>query len=215
MSSASLVPCLVQLRTEFNQLFPDRDKSSDGWIGDAAHSSRDSDHNPAPDGQVHAIDVDRDLAPGVDMLDYVNHVIARCRTGLENRLTYVIYNRHIWSASNGWRRSDYNGSNPHDKHAHFSASYTPSREANKRSWALEEVPVALTADDKKWITGEFTRVAKAVVKEELAAYGRGDGDTTGRVYSRDGLATTVEQDTKKIREALDEIKSVLTKPAGK
>jgi hypothetical protein len=31
-----LVPCLVQLRTEFNTLSPNRDKGADGSIGDTA-----------------------------------------------------------------------------------------------------------------------------------------------------------------------------------
>lgn len=161
MASWSLVPCLVKLRTEFNDLFPDRDKASDGSIGDTAHSARTSDHNPAGDGQVHAIDVDINLAPGVSMLAYVNHIVERCRTGAENRLTYVIFNRRIWAASTGWQNRAYDGTNPHDKHVHFSASYTPARESNTRSWLLEEVPVALTNDDRNDV--------RAIVRTEIAA----------------------------------------------
>ena len=77
MASWILVPCLVKLRSEFNAIAPDRDKSSDGSIGDAAHQDSQSDHNPDETGnvpirdaykvnEVHAIDVDVDLrVPGL------------------------------------------------------------------------------------------------------------------------------------------------------
>lgn len=35
---AILIACLDELFKEFDQLAPDRDTASDGWIGDAAHS---------------------------------------------------------------------------------------------------------------------------------------------------------------------------------
>lgn len=148
----ALVPCLVRLRSDFNDLFPGRDHTSDGWIGDPAHQSRASDHNPGSRGLVHAIDVDRDLGSGADLQAFVDHIVARCRTGAEKRLTYVIYDRTIWSATRGWVGRRYTGGNPHDKHAHFSASSAPVRERDVSTWHLEEVPVALTPADKKFIT---------------------------------------------------------------
>jgi hypothetical protein len=51
-----------QLREQFDDTFPDRDRRSDGWIGDLRHSARPSDHNPdSATGVVRAIDVDRDV----------------------------------------------------------------------------------------------------------------------------------------------------------
>src|SRR5688572_25663599 len=97
-----LVPSLVALRTEFNRLFPGRDKTSDGWIGDTAHSATKSDHNPDLRGLVHAIDVDRDLRGDVTMAQVVDLIVTRCRTGRERRLTYVIFDSRIASASRGW-----------------------------------------------------------------------------------------------------------------
>jgi hypothetical protein len=146
-----LVPCLGQLRTEINRVAPDRDKSSDGTIGDTAHQQNVSDHNddeigrvPIRDAdsrhEVHAYDADVDLrVPGLSMEDVVQHIVARCRSGAEKRLRYLIYNRRIWEASNGWRQRTYSGDNPHDKHAHFSASYETSREADTSSWHLDEL----------------------------------------------------------------------------
>lgn len=162
---AKLVPCLVLLRATFDDLFPGRDHASDGWIGDPAHQARDSDHNPDSRGLVHAIDVDRDLGEGADMQAFVDHLVGRCRTGAEKRLTYVIFNRRIWSASHEWANRPYTGTNPHDKHAHFSASYLPARETNTTSWHLEEVPVALTEADKAWIRADNDRAAKQAAIE--------------------------------------------------
>lgn len=154
----ALVPCLVQLRAEFNAIAPRRDKRSDGWIGDPAHAGRSSDHNPDETGnvpirdadkinEVHGLDVDADLnVPGLTMWMVVARLVARCRAGSENRLRYIIWDRRIWSASAGWTTAGepYDGDNPHTEHAHFSASYEPAREASKASWHLQEV-VPVTA----------------------------------------------------------------------
>lgn len=163
---AALVTCLVGLRSEINLLAPGRDKTSDGWIGDAAHQASRSDHNPDSRGLVHAVDLDVDLrTSGLDMEKVVQHVLLRCRSGAEKRLRYVIYNRRIWEASNGWRQRAYGGANPHDKHAHFSASYDPRLEASTASWRLEDIPVALTEADKSWFRSEL----RAAVKTEVDA----------------------------------------------
>ena len=60
---AYLAPSLVQLRNEINRRWPNRDKTSDGWIGDPAHQATKSDHNPDSKGCVHALDIDKD---GID-----------------------------------------------------------------------------------------------------------------------------------------------------
>jgi hypothetical protein len=187
MASWVLVPCLVQLRTELNQLAPNRDKSSDGTIGDAAHQDRVSDHNddevgrvPIRDAdskhEVHAVDLDADLRePGLTLEMVVQHVVGRCRSGKERRLRYVIYRRRIWEASNGWKQQDYDGDNAHEEHAHFSSSYVTELEASTASWALEEIPVALTETDKKWLVAQISAVEtrlraeiNAVPTEDLA-----------------------------------------------
>lgn len=173
MASWILVPSLVKLRSEFNTIAPERLKNSDGSVGDAAHADSESDHNPDETGhvpikdadnknEVHAIDVDKDLrVSGLDMEDCVQFILARCRAGAEKRLRYIIYRRRIWSASNGWRQKAYTGSNAHNEHAHFSASYETAREASTASWHLEDIPVAMTDEDRKFITAEITRIVRA------------------------------------------------------
>jgi len=175
MADWVLIPCLRALFAEFDRIAPSRDRASDGSIGDAAHQSTVSDHNPDETGavpihdadhvnEVHAIDVDNNLRESdLTMEKVVQFLLGRCRSGAEKRLRYIIYNRRIWSASNGWRRQNYTGSNAHDHHAHFSSSYTSAHEASTASWHLEDVPVALTADDKKWIAAEI----RAAVRAEL------------------------------------------------
>jgi hypothetical protein len=78
----------------------------------------------------------------------VQFLLARCRSGAERRLRYIIWNRRIWSASSDWVQKTYTGASAHTEHAHFSASYTSSLEASTASWHLEDIPVALTAADK-------------------------------------------------------------------
>lgn len=188
MAAWVLIPCLVRLRSEFDVIAPDRDRASDGTIGDKAHRQRVSDHNPDETGavpirdadraeEVHAIDVDDDLrTPGLTMEAVVQFLLARCRSGQENRLRYVIYNRRIWEASNGWRQRAYVGDNPHTEHAHFSGSYDTAREADTRSWHLEDTPMALTPEDKQWIKDTVTTIVDL----------RADALTAAEAPSRDG-----------------------------
>lgn len=171
MADWTLIPCLVRLRAEFDDIAPGRGRESDGTVGDTAHAGGGvSDHLPDEDfprlrdkdadsrNEVHAIDVDADLrTPGLTMEQAVQHLLERCRSGAETRLRYVIYNRRIWEASNGWRQRAYDGPNPHDKHAHFSASYNSTREASTASWQLEDL-VALTPADIDAIAERVWRI---------------------------------------------------------
>lgn len=155
-----LVPCLGSLRTEFNALSPGRDKSSDGSIGDSAHSQSTSDHNPDETGatgtedadnvnEVHAIDVDKELRKaGWSMQRAVEIIVMRHRNGRDDRLQNVIYNRRIWSRSWGWTARTYTGQNAHTEHAHFSARYTTAEERDTRPWGLLEAEQAdIEAED--------------------------------------------------------------------
>ena len=159
----TLIPSLAALRGEFNAAYPDRDRTSDGSIGDAAHAAGTSDHNvdDGPDQghtpyedddgkpEVHAIDVDNGLKSGdPDAMERrVQAILTRCRSGVEDRLHNIIYMRRIWQQKNGWKQEKYTGSNPHDRHAHFSGCYETARENDTSSWGIvEEVYVAAEQD---------------------------------------------------------------------
>lgn len=183
MASWELVPCGVQLRAEVDALAPNRDKTTDGTIGDRAHQDRVSDHNddevgrvPIRDAdsrhEVHAWDADKDLREfGLTMMMIVLFIVDRCARGLELRLRYVIFDGWIWEASNAWRRRKYTGDNAHTEHAHFSFSYETKLEADRSSWHLEEIPVALTPADKNWLVQQIDARADQIERNILAAVG--------------------------------------------
>jgi len=115
-----------QLRLQFDDSFSDRDRSSDGWVGDLRHASRASDHNPDPKtGIVRAIDVDRDVSGTAKpdlMPDIADQIRLAAKAG-DKRIAYVIFDGRIASSRMGWRWRKYSGSNPHRKHCHI--SFTP------------------------------------------------------------------------------------------
>lgn len=126
MATARLVPALTMLRAQLNAINPHRDKSSDGWIGDTAHSARVSDHNPDGAGWVHALDIDRD---GISPYDVVNTAIK------DSRVNYVIFEGQIWSRQYAFRTRKYTGANRHDKHIHVSVLHgSPAQDG--RAWGL-------------------------------------------------------------------------------
>ena len=110
-----------QLRLQVDDNYPDRDCTSDGWIGDTRHQARPSDHNPDAEGIVRAIDIDRDLSglskPDL-MPDLADQIRLAART--DKRIAYVIFNGRIASARMGFRWRKYKGSNPHLHHCHVS-----------------------------------------------------------------------------------------------
>ena len=112
-----------QLREQFDDTFPDRDRRSDGWIGDTRHASRPSDHNPDPTtGVVRATNTDRDVhksgKPDL-MPDIADQLRLAAKAG-EKRIAYIIFAGRIASSRMGWRWRTYKGSNAHDHHMHVS-----------------------------------------------------------------------------------------------
>jgi hypothetical protein len=122
---------LDQLLAEINASAPNRSKASDGSIGDEAHQSTDSDHNPHCCGcVVTARDFTHDPNNGFDSYAYADWQRRRCKGEIliggqrETRVSYIISNRRIASPDSNWAWCDYYGSNPHDKHAHVSVDCT-------------------------------------------------------------------------------------------
>ena len=120
-NSARLSKAGQQLRLQVDDSYPDRDRTSDGWIGDTRHQARPSDHNPDAEGIVRAIDIDRDLSgkakPDLmpDLADQIRHAAKS-----DKRIAYIIFAGKIASPRMGWRWRKYSGINPHTKHCHIS-----------------------------------------------------------------------------------------------
>jgi len=136
---ATFAPSLARLRNEINQKWPNRDKRTDGWIGDTSHAgtgtpeSGGSDHNPNRRGVVDAYDIDVD---GISCPAVVAKAIAHPATN------YVIWSRKIWSRSQRFAPRTYTGSNPHTDHIHVSILQTVAAETSTKPWGIAAAAVA-------------------------------------------------------------------------
>jgi len=125
-----------QLREQIDDSYPDRDRKSDGWIGDARHSAKKSDHNPdysVKDSEwamVRAIDVDKDLDTRPSTGSYLADQIRLCAKSGEKRISYVIFAGKIASSKKSWSWRPYDGINRHDHHIHI--SFTKEGDQNGR-----------------------------------------------------------------------------------
>jgi hypothetical protein len=112
-----------QLREQLDDSYPDRDRTSDGWIGDVRHSARPSDHNPDAEGIVRAIDIDRDLSGKAKpdlMPDLADQIRLFAKRDKSKRISYLIFAGRIASPRMGWRWRKYSGINAHNSHLHCS-----------------------------------------------------------------------------------------------
>lgn len=122
-----LARSLSVLRDEINTAYPNRDRTSDGTIGDPAHAGRRSDHNPDANGVVRAMDIDADLGPSGAAAALAEHLRSLGAAG-DARLTdwgYVIFNARIAGGNpergpNRWNWRPYTGPNAHRHHLHLS-----------------------------------------------------------------------------------------------
>jgi hypothetical protein len=122
---ATAAPCCSQALRDATTRWPNRNRASDGIMGDAAHQRRRSDHN---DGN--AFDLTHDPTHGVDC-----HVLSR-QVINDQRVTYVIWNRQIYNrdrAAEGWRA--YTGPNPHAHHMHVSIRATSRNDLAPWPWS--------------------------------------------------------------------------------
>jgi hypothetical protein len=181
MTAWILTKGLQNLRDQVNEAFPDRDHASDGTIGDTAHQAETSGHNrddtpgsrpewngdPDSTPEVRAWDMDTDLrAAPATAQQVVDHI--RKLPGVSSVLRYMIYNRKIYRALNGWAPEAYEGPSAHTEHIHFSGAYSQAADNNTTfDYRLEEIPVALTAADKQWIEDKLTSVVTAAVEHRV------------------------------------------------
>ncbi len=140
-ASWHLAPSLDQLGDELDAKYPNRSKTYDGTIGDAAHAARASEHNPDRDpdpmplGAVSARDV---TAKGIDVQDLLDAAIG------DPRVWYVIYRGTIWSRTHGWKARRYTG-DPHTFHVHISLVQSKTAHDSRARWLT---PTAIPVSPK-------------------------------------------------------------------
>lgn len=134
---------LKQLISEVNTLAPDRNKKSDGTIGDNIHMQGNSDHNPwvldsgGNMGIVTAADITHDPAKKCDC----NVIAQALHASKDKRVKYVIWNKRIMNASAisgspAWSWRPYTEQNPHDKHIHISVHCEKELCDDHQKWNL-------------------------------------------------------------------------------
>jgi hypothetical protein len=128
---------LLALLDQVDAQWPTRSKASDGTIGDAAHQSRDSDHNPwvrdGMTGVVTAIDITHDPVSGCD----ANGIVSALVSSRDLRIKYIIWNRRIINSSvSPWLWRTYRGANPHTAHFHLSVSSNKALYDDTRAWDI-------------------------------------------------------------------------------
>lgn len=145
-TSWKVADSLGQLRHQLNELAPGRSKASDGSIGDAAHASRSSDHNPwwtlAGQAYVTARDFTHDPRGGLDCHRLADALVQ----GRDPRVKYMIWDRRILAGDVGpspWTWRTYSGANPHTSHLHLSV-VPDARALSRIPWAL---PGLIEEDD--------------------------------------------------------------------
>lgn len=113
---------LEVLLVQVNALSPKRSKASDGGIGNAEHSARESDHNPDNLNRVCARDFTNDPLHGLDSEKLAQALL----DSHDPRIKYVISNRKIASGLHqdhaAWVWRKYTGTSPHDHHCHVSVT---------------------------------------------------------------------------------------------
>ncbi|MGW1679401.1 hypothetical protein [Saccharopolyspora sp. NPDC002376] len=177
---------LETLRQQFNARYPDRSTASDGGIGDAAHASRSSDHNPwvgpAADGLmlVTARDFTHDPTNGMD-LDRLTDELAASR---DPRIKYLIGNGLILDSrpgNNPWKWMPYSGSNPHRKHFHISVHADIRLADDPRPWNLPSfgsTPTPSPPTEVDDLTPEQSRQLSEIHHELFGPRG-GKGEISG------------------------------------
>jgi hypothetical protein len=132
-----LARSLQQLRDQVDQAAPNRSRRSDGTIGDTAHQSRKSDHNPDDSGVVRAIDITDDPAGGLSCEALAESI----RGARDRRVKYVIWNHRMFSSygtsrRQAWQWGEYTGANPHSHHIHVSILPDAAADSDTADWVL-------------------------------------------------------------------------------
>lgn len=140
---------ITTLKNQIDKRWSQRDKRTDGIIGDADHAARTSDHNPDSKGAVHALDIDKDFRGSKYDVDwFADQLIAYARTKkpgsqrlknvvFEDRVASGTYPAHYWT----WRNGDYG----HSDHIHV--SFTTAGENDGMSF---DIPILVNGEGGVW-----------------------------------------------------------------
>jgi hypothetical protein len=137
MSNWRLAKSLEKLRDQVNAAHPGRSKRSDGTIGDQAHATTKSEHNPDANGVVRALDLTDDPGRGFSA-EWLAEVL---RASRDPRILYIISNRRIASSypAHGhkpWVWRPYDGVNAHKSHVHISVVEGKTADSVK-AWTID------------------------------------------------------------------------------
>ena len=195
-----LNPALTRFRNEVNARWPNRDKTSDGTIGDAAHQATNSDHNPDPDGSVDAWDMDVDGVP-------VATVIAAALK--HESIWYVIYNRRITSRNQSgglgvWH--PYTGASPHTEHVHFNTR--ESYENSTKPWFPPAPPTPPEDDmfsdaDRDALTSANFRALGIYQDKDTVTYTVANGSTKTEPNNAKAARVALEAKVDALEAAVD------------
>ena len=147
-SKAYRAKAFETLLTQLKEMYPERSTTGgpDGWLGDAKHASRASDHNPRDSGIVLAQDITHDPKHGFDSYKFCDMLISEGFR--DKRLRYVISNGRIagneeFCRSNPgyhlkpWAWGRYTGENKHDKHCHLALVRNEDLANDTSPWKLD------------------------------------------------------------------------------
>ena len=113
-----------------------------GYWGDKSHKARKSDHNLGD-----AVDL------GIKDIETGNNIASKLVQEANDRnIKYIIFNRQIWNAKDGWKTytpNKSNGNNPHTDHVHVSFNAPESyvgTSKNQGNLSAEDLSVPMDAD---------------------------------------------------------------------
>lgn len=186
------------LLKQINKKWPDRSTASDGSIGDTAHSSRTSDHNPNTRGVVCARDFTHDPKNGPDARKLAEQLVA----SRDERIKYIISNGEIVNGTGApnrapWKWRPYTGVNAHRHHMHISVKPDPALCDSEEPWkfvglpSTPSKPAAAAVGSTLWIQKSLNKIG---LTPKLDEDGKDGPKTDGaiRMYAIQAIKAQLE-----------------------